>query len=339
MSTPQRPPVGVTLSCDVETRLDRPKPYRARARWIDPATKQRRGTSRSFETAEEAQAWIDDMQRAARGGVDPSAAMMRLAAYGDAVMTLATRGLERKTLDPYLAGWRKRVVPALGHIPVRMVTNGAVDRAVYGWIADECSRSTVKNSLAILVRVLEQAVRDGIVDRNVARVTGWQREYQQAVDELDDPRALALPDWDALVDLAAALVARSADQFIGWGDVVTFAAGTAARIGEVSGVRKEDIDRDTWMWTVRRQTTPGPGGLIDKGTKGKRARTVPIIVELREMVARRMDAAKEPNSRLFTGPRGGRTAQRCSATRRTGTRLWWRWAMSTYAATTYATLA
>src|SRR5689334_1377383 len=49
--------------------------------------------------------------------------------------------------------------------------------------------------------------------------------------------------------------------------IVTFAACTAARIGEVSGVRAGDIDRATWPWTVRRQTTPGPGGLIDKGTK------------------------------------------------------------------------
>ena len=76
-----------------------------------------------------------------------------------------------------------------------MISNGAVDRAVHGWIADECSRSTVKNSLAILTRVMEQAVRDGIIDRNPARITGWQREYQQAEDELDDPRSLALPGW------------------------------------------------------------------------------------------------------------------------------------------------
>jgi hypothetical protein len=41
-----------------------------------------------------------------------------------------------------------------------MITNGAVDRAVHGWIADDCSRSTVKNSIAVLVRVMEQAVRD-----------------------------------------------------------------------------------------------------------------------------------------------------------------------------------
>lgn len=84
----------------------------------------------------------------------------------------------------------------------------------------------------------------------------------------DDPRSLALPSWDDLVRLALNLVNRSADRYAGWGDVVTFAASTAARIGEVSGIRKGDIDCDTWIWTVRRQTTTGPGGLIDKGTKG-----------------------------------------------------------------------
>src|SRR5262249_22698901 len=125
-------------------------------------------------------------------------------------------------------------------------------------------------------------------------------------DELDDPRSLALPDWETLTTLADALVAESSGQFAGWGDVVKFEAGTAARIGEVSGVQAQDIDQDTWMWTVRRQTTTGPGWLIDKGTKGKRARIVPIIEELREMIGQRLDTAREPNSRLFTGPRGGR---------------------------------
>lgn len=232
---------------------------------------------------------------------------MKLTDYGTAHMTLALRGLEAKTLDPYLSGWRKLVVPTLGHLPVRMITNGAVDRAMHGWIADGHSRSTVKNSLAVLVRVLEQALRDGIIDRNPARITGWQREYQRAEDELDDPRSLALPDWSTLVALAEALVAQSADQFPGWGHVVVFAACTAARIGEVSGVRVGDVDTSTWTWTVRRQTTPSPGGLADKGTKGKRARTVPLIAEVRELVTNRVAAAgPNPTARLFTGPRGGR---------------------------------
>jgi integrase len=169
------------------------------------------------------------------------------------------------------------------------------------------SRSTVKNSLAVLVRVLEQALRDGIVDRNPARITGWQRDYQRVEDELDDPRSLALPDWNALQAVATALVERSADNYIGWGDIVVLAAATAARIGEVSGCRLADFDTTRWLWTVRRQTTTSPGGLVDKGTKGKRARVVPIIAEVRPMLERRLaQAARRPDGRVFVGPRGGR---------------------------------
>ncbi|GAB3383802.1 hypothetical protein GCM10027360_67170 [Amycolatopsis echigonensis] len=62
-------------------------------------------------------------------------------------------------------------------------------------------------------------------------------------------------------------------------------ASTAARIGEVSGVRVCDIDREKWLWTVRRQTTTAPGGLMDKAAKGKRAREVPLIEEIRPLVA------------------------------------------------------
>lgn len=290
-------PLGVPLSADIEYRADRPEPYRARVRWIDPATKRRKSKSQACSSEQAALEWIEGIRRVAEAGIDPETA----------TMPLALRGLEGKTLDPYLAGWRKRVVPALGHLPLRMITNGAVDRAVHGWIAEQCSRSTVKNSLAVLVRVMEQAVRDGIMDRNPARVIGWQRDYRRAEDELDDPRSLALPDWQALCDLAEALVARSADRFDGWGDVVIFAACTAARIGEVSGIRCADIDRNTWTWTVRRQTTPSPGGLIDKGTKGKRARTVPLIEEVRPLVVKRLEAVgHDPAARIFTGPRGGR---------------------------------
>ena len=45
----------------------------------------------------------------------------------------------------------------------------------------------------------------------------------------------------------------------------------------------------------------------DKGTKGKRARTVPLITEIRPIVTGRLAViADDPMARLFTGPRGGR---------------------------------
>lgn len=304
-------PVGLSLAMDVEFRpgaTPEGDGYRARVRWRDKETRKRPSKSETFKTEKEAFDWLAELRALAQNGIDPNTASQTLTEYGNSTMKLALRGLEAKTTDPYKAGWRKRVVPTLGHIPVRMITNGAVDRAVHGWIADECGRSTVKNSLAVLVRVMEQAVRDGLMDRNPARVTGWQREYQRAEDELDDPRSLALPDWATLNRLADALVARSHGAYAGWGRVVVFGACTAARIGEVSGCRVGDIDTDTWTWTVRRQTTTSPGGLIDKGTKGKRARVVPLIKEVRPMVAQLIDRAGKDNkdARMFIGPRGGR---------------------------------
>ncbi|WP_433270890.1 tyrosine-type recombinase/integrase [Actinosynnema sp. CS-041913] len=78
-------------------------------------------------------------------------------------------------------------------------------------------------------------------------------------------------------------------------------------IGEVSGCRVGDINTVDWTWRIRRQTTTSPGGLVDKGTKGKRARTVPLIEEIRPLVQAGIERVnRKPDARLFTGPRGGR---------------------------------
>ncbi|WP_431681168.1 tyrosine-type recombinase/integrase [Kitasatospora sp. KL5] len=302
-------PMGVKLTTDIEHRPGR-RPefrYRARVRWTDPNGGGRKSASSSVSTEEKAEAWISRMERAAGRGITPRTLTMTLAEYGDENWDLAMRGLETTTLDPYSAGWKLRVVPVLGHIPVVNITNGITDRALHFWVADGLTVSSVKNSLAPLVRVMEQAVRDGLIDFNPSRMSGWQRLYKKAEDELDDPRSLALNDWDALDELANALVERSHNHYRGWGDIVRFAACTAARIGEVSGVRVKDINRFDWTWDLCRQTTTAPGGLIDKGTKGKRRRTVPIIEEIRDLVNWRMNVVgNDPMARLFAGPRGGR---------------------------------
>ncbi|QIS19580.1 site-specific integrase [Nocardia terpenica] len=316
-------PIGATIRGDIEVRGKGPS-CRARVRWSDPVTKKRGSKSQTFATREEAEEWIDKIHQAAARGVDPKTATATLKDYGTANWDLAMRGIELKTLDPYRAGWRRRIVPTIGHLPVTMITAGVADRAVAQWIAQGCSRSTIKNTLAALGRIMEQAVRDELIDRNRVEVSGWQKQYDRYEDELDDPRSLALPNWDSLTGLADALVAASWDHERVWGEVVVFMACTAVRIGEASGCRVQDIDVDQWIWQLRRQTTPGPGGLKDKGTKGKRLRRIPIIEELRPLVLRRIALARtrvalDPalatadaragalrNARLFVGPRGGR---------------------------------
>ena len=78
--------------------------------------------------------------------------------------------------------------------------------------------------------------------------------------------------------------------------------------GRASGHRIfGDIDTMEWVWRLRRQTSLGPGGLKDKGTKGKRSRKIPIIAAIRSMVLKRIEAAnRKADARLFVGPRGGR---------------------------------
>ena len=88
----------------VASSIDRPQPFRARVRWIDPTTGQRRSKSETFDKESAALAWIEGVQQLATAGVDPITATLTLADYGDSVMPLSLRGLEAKTLDPYLAG-------------------------------------------------------------------------------------------------------------------------------------------------------------------------------------------------------------------------------------------
>ena len=59
----------------------------------------------------------------------------------------------------------------------------------------------------------------------------------------------------------------------------------------------------------QRYDHPHDNGLVDKGTKGKRARVGPLIPEVRPLVERRLAlAAARSDGRLFVGPRGGRVS-------------------------------
>ena len=215
------------------------------------------------------------------------------------------RGIDpTSTLDPYAAGLRKRVLPTLGHLPVSMMTAGLIDRAIDQWEADY-GRSTVKNTIAALVLVLDEAVRDGILPRNPAKDRARRRiagRSKAILASPESPRDFALPDVRALRQLVDGAVLRGGHQ--AWGDCVMILATTALRISEVAGLEVGDVDLARGLLTVRRQTYPGRGGLVTKETKGRRRRSVPIIDPLRETLTR-LVAGRARTSRLLLGPRGG----------------------------------
>src|SRR3954454_23732615 len=161
------PPLGATLSVDIGERTG-PRGVRvwARVRWVDPGTGQRVSRKKYHPTREAAEQWVDQIQRAAQTGIDTG---QTLAAYVGYIGDRWARGIDpTSTYDPYSAGLRRRVLPTLGHLPVAMISAGLVDRAIDEW-EQLHSRSTVKNSVAALVLVMDEAVRDGLLVRSPAR--------------------------------------------------------------------------------------------------------------------------------------------------------------------------
>lgn len=304
--TEKRPPVGVRLTVDVEeTELKRGGvSFWARVRWTHPVTGRRDGVKRAHPSREAAEAWVERMTRAAATGLDPG---QTLAEYVEAIGDRWARQIDStSTLDPYSAGLRLRVIPALGHLPVNMISAGLIDRVIDEWEERGLGRSTIKNSIAPLVLVLNEAKRDELIDRNPAddraRRTAVGRRTGQDEEEAPNPRDFALPDVAALDELVTAAVEAGRHQC--WGDMVTVLATTAMRISEASGLLVRDVDWSNGVLRVDWQLYPGRGGLVRKRTKGRRRRKVPIIEPLVPALER-LTAGRKPDDRLLRGPRGG----------------------------------
>jgi integrase len=296
------PPLGVTLRVDLGERIGaRGTTYWARVRWVDPATGRREGIKRYHATRDAADEWVARMECAARTGVDLG---QTLAVYVEHIGDRWARGIDpTSTFEPYSAGLRLRVLPVLGHLPVGMISAGLVDRAIDAWERG-CSWSTVKNTVAALVLVLDEAVRDGLLPRNPARDRARRGRVGRSSEPIEqaNPRDLALPDVASLERLVIAVVEAGGHQ--SYGDMVTILATTALRISEVSGLQVGDVDLGRGLLNVQRQTYPGRGGLVTKTTKGRRRRIVPIIEPLRPTLTRLVEG-RTADARLVTGPKGG----------------------------------
>lgn len=293
MNTPKVPPPGVRLSCDFERRASG---VRARVRWTDPETRKQVGRAEVVRDEDAAEAFFDRMRAAAATGIDPG---VTVAAYALQIGDRWMRGIDMtSTADPYRAGLRRRVLPTFGHLPVRLITAGLVDRTVDGWERVH-SASTLKCTLAALTRLLDEAVRDGVIPTNPARQRA-RRSWSRPGPIDESPRSHAIPDLAALRRLEAAVNLYGRE----YADHVVLCALLAARGSEVAGLRRGDVDFLNGVVHIRRQIYPGAGGLTTKSTKGRRSRVVPILDPLRPTLDR-LCAGRAADAPMLRGPRGG----------------------------------
>lgn len=293
------PPIGVKVTTDLEHRNSG---IRARARWTDPVTKKRETRAQVVPDEDAAEEFFQRLQRSAELGVDLNTTM---ADYIKRIGTRWERGLDpTSTVDGYRVSVRLRVIPAFGHLPIASLTPGMIDRTIDEW-EKNYSTSSIKTSTASLARILDEAVRDEIIRENPARMRAPRSLGKSALnitftDDETSPRRFALRDLKALNTLAD----ECGKVHQCYSDFVMLCALLSARGSEVAGLRVRDVDLEHNIVKIRIQTYPGVGGLVDKQTKGRETRIVPILKPL-VPILKRLTEGRDPDERLLTGPRGG----------------------------------
>ena len=215
---------------------------------------------------------------------------MTLSAFYDACGPLVLEGLTSNAAASYERAWRIRVVPSLGAVPVSELTPLRIARARSAWVG---SASTRQDAMSVLSRVLELAMLDGLILTNPC--ASLPRARRKAHDS--DPVARALSDEQvaAMLDLTA---------FHPFGQrALAGLVFTGLRLGELAGLRWEDVDLSRELLTVRRTLSPnGHGQMEARPTKSGRVRAVPLLDDLRPWLAGASAAGFE---HVFTGVRGG----------------------------------
>jgi integrase len=275
---------------------------------IDPATGRRRQTRRRYATAEEALEAYTAIRTEVREG--------RYVARTGLTVTevcsdwLAGRRLRAGTLANYRNSL-KPLIAAYGAVPIQSLTkkqlNDLITQLQSGELlrADGRSRrswkpKTVNLMLRVVTMMLEDALRQGLVPRNVAALVDRVPQTEPEIDTYTED------------EVGAVLDAARTDQL----EHAWHLALSGLRRGEVCGLRREDIDLEAMTLTVRRSRVSVDGTVIEEPPKTRSgARTLPLPQPLVEILRRAKarhaaerlaaGASYEDSGYLVTDSRGG----------------------------------
>ena len=220
------------------------KQYEVRIRWKDPKTGKYRDKKRIFEgTVEEAhQLQLKLQAEVADGGADER---MTLGACGTLWFKRHAPGLRTRTIERY-SFYLKRILNALGDYYVDAIT----PMDVHEFQADELDAGyapgTVSGGLAILRQISHFAIANRLIKFDFTagvKAKGKRKEYT-----VDEPNSLT-------VQQLGAFLARAEQE--SWYIGIFVLAFTGMRVGELLGLKWDDIDFAKQRITIRRNNSQG----------------------------------------------------------------------------------
>ncbi len=220
---------------------------------------------------------VTEKIKAARARLDvdapPVDSKMTLAAYIDrwAATTLAASDRKQTTKRLYAGLARTHLSPApMGTHGLDKLKPSHVDALILRLRAAGKSTSTIRQVYTVLRAVLDGAVRDQLVGRNVASAV------KRPKVETTEARHLAPADVRRLLDAAEGSRYHS---------LLVLLAGTGLRRGEALALKWSDVDLDAGTVRVRGTLSRVGGDLVvTKPKTEKSLRTVPIPASVRTML-------------------------------------------------------
>lgn len=268
----------------------------SRKRWVarltitDEATGRTNRVARTGRTQTEALDKIAEVRKRAEAGAPVSDSKMLVSDYAKrwAETTLLASGLKQKSIDTYGGLARTHVIGgSLGPMPLASLKPAHVERWLLGLHKAGKAGDTVRLCLTALRKILDAAVRDGLVARNAAAtVKRPAAPHKEAV-------------WLSDSEVAAVLKAAEGSQFH---PVFVLIASTGLRRGEALALRWADVDLDGAPASMRvNGTLARAGGVLtfsSPKSKGSR-RTVPLTAALVELL--RAQRKRQAAQRLKAG--------------------------------------
>jgi integrase len=156
------------------------------------------------------------------------------------------------TVDNYMTVATQHIIPTLGVKKLSLLTTNDVDRLISIKMKGDLAVSSVKRIRSVLAQAIDQAMRWGWVNRNVATLARSPRMPRQEGRTLTPEQAQHF-----LVSLQGHRLQA----------LFSLMLSTGLRRGEALGLRWEDLDEDKCLLHVRRQLLRQEGVLMTADTK------------------------------------------------------------------------
>jgi integrase len=267
--------------------------YPQRDKWIAQLTLPNgKRRSKSCESKKEALNWLSAEKSKINQGLFVADNRLRIGDFLASYMSgVAEHTLRPTTLQAHYSLINNHIVPELGNIRLSDLQPNQV-QAFYAQKLDEgLSKRTVQYLHAILHKALNQALRWGLVVRNVTDLV-----------DVPSPERRSPHVW-TVAEVQTFLLAVSDHR---WYPIYVIAIYCGLRKGEILGLSKSDIDLSRGVIRVRHQVTQvqGLGSVISEPKTEKAKRQVTISEFPIQVLRDHLNSLKDNQSLLFATASG-----------------------------------